>query len=95
MGMTIAQKIIARASGRDAVEPDEVLWVDVDLAMMHDSSGPRRIWPALERLGVTIHSREPALVSTNRHSADYLETKRERMGHTLPEQLAGAFSDAE
>jgi 3-isopropylmalate/(R)-2-methylmalate dehydratase large subunit len=54
MGMTIAQKIIARASGRDAVEPDEVLWVDVDLAMMHDSSGPRRIWPALERLGVGV-----------------------------------------
>lgn len=52
MNQTIAQKIIARAGRRDAVEPDEVLWVDVDLAMMHDSSGPRRIWPALDKLGV-------------------------------------------
>ena len=52
MGQTLAQKIIARAAGRDTVETDEVLWVDVDLAMMHDSSGPRRIWPALDRLGV-------------------------------------------
>ena len=52
MAMTVAQKIIARASGRDDVQPDEVLWVDVDLAMMHDSSGPRRIWPAIEKLGV-------------------------------------------
>ena len=54
MGMTVAEKIIARASGRDAVAPDEVVWVDVDIAMMHDSSGPRRIWPALDRLGVGV-----------------------------------------
>ncbi len=54
MGMTIAQKIIARASGNDTATPGEILWVDVDLAMMHDSSGPRRIWPALEELGVGV-----------------------------------------
>jgi 3-isopropylmalate/(R)-2-methylmalate dehydratase large subunit len=54
MGLTIAQKIIARAGGRDLVDPDEVLWVDVDLAMMHDSSGPRRIWPALDKLGIGV-----------------------------------------
>lgn len=54
MGMTVAQKIIARAGDRDSVRPDEVLWVDVDLAMMHDSSGPRRIWPALDKLGVGV-----------------------------------------
>jgi 3-isopropylmalate/(R)-2-methylmalate dehydratase large subunit len=52
VGQTLAQKIVARAGGRDAVATDEVLWVDVDLAMMHDSSGPRRIWPALDKLGV-------------------------------------------
>ena len=52
MGMTIAEKVIARAAGREVVDPNEVLWVDVDLAMMHDSSGPRRIWPALDKLGV-------------------------------------------
>ncbi len=51
MGQTVSQKIIAGASGRDSVGADEVLWVDVDVAMMHDSSGPRRIWPALDRLG--------------------------------------------
>jgi 3-isopropylmalate/(R)-2-methylmalate dehydratase large subunit len=54
MAMTIAQKIIARAGGRDRVDPDDVLWVDVDLAMMHDSSGPRRIWPAMNKLGAGI-----------------------------------------
>ena len=54
MGMTVTEKIIARAAHRDRVQPDEILWVDVDLAMMHDSSGPRRIWPALERLEMDV-----------------------------------------
>jgi 3-isopropylmalate/(R)-2-methylmalate dehydratase large subunit len=52
VGQTVAQKIIARAGGQDVVDADEVLWVEVDVAMMHDSSGPRRIWPALDRLGI-------------------------------------------
>lgn len=42
MPMTLAEKIIARAAGRDSVTPGEELWVDVDLAIMNDSSGPRR-----------------------------------------------------
>ena len=54
MGHTVAEKIIARAGNRDAVEPDEVLWVDVDLAMIHDSGGPRRIWPMLKDLGLGV-----------------------------------------
>ena len=54
MGQTVAQKIIARAAHRDTVEPDAVLWVDVDIAMIHDSGGPRRIWPMLAELGVRV-----------------------------------------
>ncbi len=54
MGHTVAEKIIARAGNRDTVEPDEVLWVDVDLAMIHDSGGPRRIWPMLNDLGLGV-----------------------------------------
>ncbi|HEY4374452.1 MAG TPA: 3-isopropylmalate dehydratase large subunit [Burkholderiales bacterium] len=48
---TLAQKIVARAAGRDAVTPGEVVTCKVDLAMFHDSSGPRRLKPMLERLG--------------------------------------------
>ena len=51
MGATIAQKILARASGRDRVATGEIVWATVDLAMMSDTSGPRRIAPGLERLG--------------------------------------------
>ena len=54
MGMTLAEKIIARAAGVIKVSPDEIHWVDVDLAMIHDSGGPRRIWPMLDELGVRV-----------------------------------------
>jgi 3-isopropylmalate/(R)-2-methylmalate dehydratase large subunit len=52
MGMTLAEKIIARAAGCEAVRAGEIVTCKVDLAMVHDSSGPRRLAPMLERLGV-------------------------------------------
>ena len=60
MAMTLAEKIIARASGRDRVRPGEVVTCAVDLAMIHDSGGPRRVQPILERLGVGLF--DPAKV---------------------------------
>lgn len=51
MGQTLAEKILARASGRASVRPGEIVTCRVDLAMMHDSSGPRRVGPILQRLG--------------------------------------------
>ncbi|PHR06364.1 MAG: 3-isopropylmalate dehydratase, partial [Sulfitobacter sp.] len=47
MGQTLAEKIIARAAGREHVRPGEIVTCKVDLAMMHDSGGPRRIKPVL------------------------------------------------
>jgi len=49
---TLAQKIVARACGRDTVTPGEVVTARVDLAMIHDSGGPRRVEPILQDLGV-------------------------------------------
>jgi 3-isopropylmalate/(R)-2-methylmalate dehydratase large subunit len=54
VGQTVAQKILARASGRASVEPGEIVWCKVDLAMAHDSSGPRRLASQLEALGAEI-----------------------------------------
>lgn len=51
MGRTLAEKIIARAAGRESVQPGEIVTCKVDLAMVHDSSGPRRHKAMLERLG--------------------------------------------
>jgi 3-isopropylmalate/(R)-2-methylmalate dehydratase large subunit len=56
-GQTLAQKLIARASGRARVAPGEIVSCKVDLAMFHDSSGPRRLQPMLEELGARIWDR--------------------------------------
>ena len=38
--MNITEKILARASGRSNVAPDDVIFVNVDKIMLHDVSGP-------------------------------------------------------
>ena len=51
---TLACRLVARAAGRDRVEPGETVICKVDLAMSHDSSGPRRVAPMLETLQASI-----------------------------------------
>jgi 3-isopropylmalate/(R)-2-methylmalate dehydratase large subunit len=51
---TLAQKLVARAAGRERVTPGEIVSCEVDLAMFHDSSGPRRLAPMLAELGAPI-----------------------------------------
>jgi 3-isopropylmalate/(R)-2-methylmalate dehydratase large subunit len=51
---TLAQKLIAKASDQAHVTPGEIVNCKVDLAMFHDSSGPRRLKPMLEELGASI-----------------------------------------
>lgn len=51
---TLAQKLIAAACGRSAVDEGEIVTCAVDLAMFHDSSGPRRLQPMLEELGAKL-----------------------------------------
>jgi 3-isopropylmalate/(R)-2-methylmalate dehydratase large subunit len=78
MPASLAQKLIARAAGRSSVMPGEIVTCRVDLAMIHDSSGPRRLKPMLERLGakvwdpsgvvlITDHTSRP----TTRKAADH------------------------
>ncbi|MBN06462.1 MAG: 3-isopropylmalate dehydratase, partial [Rhodospirillaceae bacterium] len=51
MDHTLAEKIIARASGKASVTPGDIVICQVDLAMIHDSGGPRRVKPQMEQLG--------------------------------------------
>ena len=51
---SLAQKLIARAAGRGDVRTGEIVTCAVDLAMFHDSSGPRRLKPMLLELGAQI-----------------------------------------
>lgn len=43
MGMTMTEKILARASGKNTVSPGDNIWVNVDLLMTHDVCGPGTI----------------------------------------------------
>lgn len=43
MGMTLTEKILAKAAGRTVVQPGENIWVNVDLLMTHDVCGPGTI----------------------------------------------------
>jgi 3-isopropylmalate/(R)-2-methylmalate dehydratase large subunit len=54
MAMSLAQKLIARAAGCASVQPGETVTCSVDLAMFHDSSGPRRLQPMLAELKAQI-----------------------------------------
>ena len=55
---TLAQKLVARAAGRAQVTPGEIVTCRVDLAMFHDSSGPRRLAPMLGELGASIWDKD-------------------------------------
>ena len=67
MGQTLAEKIICRAAGRDTVRPGEILTCRVDLAMVHDASGPRRIGPMLERLGAGVWDPDKLVVISDHY----------------------------
>lgn len=43
MKMTITEKIIARAAGKDKVRPGENLWANADILLTHDVCGPGTI----------------------------------------------------
>jgi 3-isopropylmalate/(R)-2-methylmalate dehydratase large subunit len=69
MGMTLAEKILARASGREAVSPDEIVVAAVDLALSHENAdlvrksfreiGVPRVWDP-ERIVIILDHRVPA-----------------------------------
>ncbi len=54
MAANLAEKIIARAAGRETVTPGQIVTARVDLAMIHDSGGPRRVAPILKRLNAPV-----------------------------------------
>ena len=65
MGFSLQQKILARASGKENVTPGEIVTCQVDLAMLLDSGGPRRIWPRLKELGVGVWDPAKIVIMTD------------------------------
>ena len=60
--MTLAQKLVACAAARAHVQPGEIVNCRVDLAMFHDSSGPRRLAPMLAEIGATIRDKSKVVL---------------------------------
>ncbi|MGI0047598.1 MAG: 3-isopropylmalate dehydratase large subunit [Nitrosotalea sp.] len=54
--MNITEKILARASGKSNVSPDDVIFANVDKAMVHDVSGPGviAVFEKLKKTGMRI-----------------------------------------
>jgi 3-isopropylmalate/(R)-2-methylmalate dehydratase large subunit len=54
--MNIVEKILARASGRDKVSPDDVIFADIDKVMVHDVSGPGviKVFEKLKKQGINV-----------------------------------------
>jgi 3-isopropylmalate/(R)-2-methylmalate dehydratase large subunit len=76
MNQSLAQKLIARAAGRSSVAPGEIVTCKVDLAMIHDSSGPRRVKPMLERLGAKVWDPSKVVLITDHYVPAYDEESR-------------------
>src|SRR5919201_6552122 len=76
MSQTLAQKLVARAAGRKTVTPGEIVTCKVDLAMVHDSSGPRRLKPMLERLGAKVWDPSTVVVITDHYLPEYDDESR-------------------
>jgi 3-isopropylmalate/(R)-2-methylmalate dehydratase large subunit len=93
---TLAQKIIARASQKDYVSPGELVTCQVDLVLMHDSSGPRRVKSRLEELGAKVFDPSKVVLvsdhfvpATDPESAEILALTR----RWANEQQIGHFYD--
>jgi 3-isopropylmalate/(R)-2-methylmalate dehydratase large subunit len=76
MAQTLAEKLVARAAGRASVTPGDIVTCKVDLAMVHDSSGPRRLKPRLERLGAKVWDPSKVVVITDHYLPAYDEESR-------------------
>lgn len=73
---SLAQKLIAKASGRPHVALGEIVTCGVDLAMFHDSSGPRRLKPMLAELGAKIWDRDRVVLVIDHYVPEADEESR-------------------
>ncbi len=94
MAQTLVQKIIARAAGKQQARCGEIVTCDVDLALLLDSGGPRRIWPRLKELGVGVWDADKIVLMTDHfvpavdaQSAAILKLTREFAEHFAIEKF--------
>ncbi len=89
--MTITEQVIARAACVSRVAPGDEVWANVDLAVMNDSSGPRRMAPILDELGGAIWDSDRLVLVADhfvppaniRHSEILQKTRQWATGHQI------------
>jgi 3-isopropylmalate/(R)-2-methylmalate dehydratase large subunit len=64
---TLAKKLLSEASGQPNIKSGDIIICDVDLAMIHDSGGPRRVKPILERLNRKVWDKNKIVVVTDHY----------------------------
>lgn len=62
MGMTMSEKILAKAAGKAEVIAGDIVWVNVDIAMMHDLLGPWLVDGGFRRLGGKLFDKDKVVV---------------------------------
>jgi 3-isopropylmalate/(R)-2-methylmalate dehydratase large subunit len=65
MPQTLTQKILSRAAGQAVATPGEIVTCRVDLCLLLDSGGPRRIWPRLMELGAGVWDPDRVVLATD------------------------------
>ena len=83
MAQTLAEKIIAKAARVSTVTPGEIVTCHVDLAMMHDSAGPRQAGKSLDQLGVPIWDLDKLVVITDHYINDDNKDHQGIQSHAL------------
>lgn len=69
MGKTISEKILARAAGRSSVTAGEIVWVNVDRAMMDDILGPRvEIGEKIRHLGNRVWDPDKVVIISDHYT---------------------------
>ena len=78
MSMTISEKLLARAAGKQEVHAGEIIQARVDKAMMDDILGPRiQIAEQLEKLGCSVWDPERVTVISDHYTPPANATQAE------------------
>ena len=74
--MTITEKILARAAGKEKVVPGESIWVNADILLTHDVCGPGTIGVFHREFGqdAKVFSKEGIVIMPDH----YIHTKDEK-----------------
>ena len=91
MGMTITEKILAKASGNEKVIPGQIVVAKVDLAMVHDGLGPL-VYPNFEKLETPIWDKDKLFIiidhyapASSLHQAEWIAANYEfAKKHQIP-----------